>query len=524
MKCDLRLCLLLVLVLAGAARAGDSLAILPGDFTLVGPTARQTLVLERVEKGRHVGQVSGGVAWTSSDEKVLKVEKEAAVPTGDGKATITAKAGDRSATVQVTVSDFGKSVVPSFRNNVQPILAAAGCSSGACHGAAAGKAGFRLSLRGYDDEGDFRSITRHALGRRILPQDPAHSLLLLKPTNAVPHKGGQKIAVGSPEYNTLAEWIATGTPGPKADDPRIQRLEILPKQVIARPGIEQQLIVLAHFTDGAVQDVTRWAKYTAGDSSVATVEEGGRVKVMGHGEGPVTAWYLSRLVSSAITVPYPNDVPADAFARAPRRNFIDELSLEKLQSLNLPPSPRSSDEEFLRRAFLDTLGALPTPDEVRQFLADASTDKRDKLIGSLLERPEFVDYWSYKWSDLLLVSSRKLKPAGMWSYYNWVREQVAQNTPWDEFARKVDTSTGSTLENGAGNFYLLHDDPTTMSETASLAFMGMSINCAKCHNHPMEKWTNDQYYGMANLFARVRTKNAAGEGNFVVFSAAEGDL
>jgi Protein of unknown function (DUF1553)/Protein of unknown function (DUF1549) len=167
---------------------------------------------------------------------------------------------------------------------------------------------------------------------------------------------------------------------------------------------------------------------------------------------------------------------------------------------------------------------LPTPEEVRQFLADASTDKRDKLIESLLERPEFVDYWSYKWSDLLLVSSRKLKPAGMWSYYNWVREQVAQNTPWDEFARKVVTATGSTLENGAANFYLLHDDPTTMSETASVALLGMSINCAKCHNHPMEKWTNDQYYGMANLFARVRTKNAPGEGNFIVFSAAEGDL
>ena len=412
----------------------------------------------------------------------------------------------------------------SFRNEVQPILTRAGCNSGGCHGAAAGKNGFKLSLRGYDDEGDYRTITRHAVGRRILPEDPANSLFLLKPTGAVPHKGGVRVELQSPEYKILADWIASGTPGPRDDDPRIERIEILPKHAILKPGAQQPLKVLAHFNNGTTQDVTRWTKYTANDTSVATVEDDGKVKIVGRGEGPVTAWYLSRIATATMSVPFDNDIPPEHFSKAARRNFIDDLVLAKLKDLNLPPSPRSTDDEFIRRAFLDTIGVLPTADEVRRFLDDASPSKRDALIDSLLIRPEFVDYWAYKWSDLLLVSSQKLRPPEMWSYYQWIRRQVAANVPWDQFARQVVTATGSSLDNGAANFYVLHDDPTKMSETVSVAFLGMSINCAKCHNHPMEKWTNGQYYGMANLFARVRTKNGSGAGNFIVFAASDGDL
>lgn len=412
----------------------------------------------------------------------------------------------------------------SFRNEVQPVLTRAGCNSGGCHGAAAGKNGFKLSLRGYDDEGDYRAITRHAMGRRIVPEDPAGSLLLLKPTGMSPHKGGVRIQVGSPEYKVLAEWIAEGTPGPKDGDSRIERIEIEPKRAILKPGDERQMKVLAHFNNGSVQDVTRWAKYTANDTSVATVDEDGKVKIVGRGEGPVTVWYLSRIATATMSVPFEKPVAEETFTKAARRNFIDELVLAKLRDLHVPPSARSTDEEFIRRAFIDTIGVLPTAEETRAFLADASTGKRDLLIDALLERAEFTDYWSYKWSDLLLVNSQKLKPAAMWAYYNWIRRQVAGNTPWDQFARQIVTSTGSTLENGAANFYVLHDDPTKMSETVSVAFLGMSINCAKCHNHPMEKWTNGQYFGMANLFARVRVKNGVGDGNFVVFAATEGDL
>src|SRR5689334_2122994 len=314
---------ILTLLLAPAltARAADSLAILPGDFTLTGPAARQTLLLETLHDGTAAGELTDGISFTSSDPHVVRIENGAALPVGNGQATITAAAGDRQATIKVTVKDADKPFTPSFRNNVQPILAAAGCSSGACHGAAAGKNGFKLSLRGYDDEGDWRTITRHAVGRRVNPADPAHSLLLMKPTTAVPHKGGEKIKVGSVEYNLLGDWIASGAPGPKPDDPRIQRIELVPDHVVLKPGVTQQFLVRATFSDGTVQDVTRWAKYTAGDTAVATIDDGGKVKVMGNGEGPITAWYLSRITTAAVTVPFEAPTPSDTFDKAPRRNF-----------------------------------------------------------------------------------------------------------------------------------------------------------------------------------------------------------
>jgi hypothetical protein len=413
----------------------------------------------------------------------------------------------------------------TFRNHVQPVLAKYGCSSGACHGAAAGQNGFRLSLRGYDDLGDWRSLTRHALGRRIIPQDPSASLLLQKPTGVVPHKGGVKFGPDSLEFRVLSEWIADGAPPPRDDDPRIVRIEVAPPQLTLKPGDEHQVNVNAHFNDGSVHDVTRWTKYTASDTTVATVDDAtGKVKVVGPGEGAVTAWYLSKIAIATVTSPYPNDVPPETFAAAPRRNFIDELVLEKLKSLNLSPSPPAGGGEFLRRAFLDTVGVLPTPEETKAFLADPSPDKRDKLIDSLLARPQFVDYWTYKWSDLLLVSSKNLPAPAMWSYHNWVRNHVALNTPWDRFARDLVTARGSTAATGGAAFFALHDDPAEMSETVTLTFMGTSVNCAKCHNHPMEKWTNDQYYAMANLFARVRSKNGEGAGEMVVFHAQGGEL
>ena len=409
----------------------------------------------------------------------------------------------------------------TFRNHVQPILAKMGCSSGACHGAAAGQNGFKLSLRGYDDDGDYLALTRHAIGRRIIPSDPARSLLLLKPTGAVPHKGGTRFDTNSLEYQILADWIASGAPEPKKDDPRIERIEVSPKQIALKPGASQQFTVRAFFSDGHSEDATRWAKFTAANGSVTQIDDNGRVQVVGYGEGPITAWYLSRIDFATVAVPYTNQVSTETFAKVPKRNFIDELVIEKLQALSLPPSPRCSDQEFVRRAFLDTIGTLPTAKEVREFL---SAPKRDELIDSLLKRPEFVDYWAYKWSDLFLVQSKQLKPAAMWSYYNWIRNNVAANTPWDKLVRDLITAQGSTLENGAANFYVLHEDPRLLAENTTQAFLGMSVNCAKCHNHPMEKWTNDEYYQFANLFARVRTKSGANDGDFVIFAAASGDL
>jgi hypothetical protein len=417
-----------------------------------------------------------------------------------------------------------KSEEISFRNNVQPVLTKAGCNAGACHGAAAGQNGFKLSLRGYDNDGDYLVLTKQALGRRISVNDPGRSLILLKATGTIPHKGGERFEMDSQEYKILSDWIAAGTPGPKDSDPRVERIEIAPEHAVLGSGATQQFNVRAHFSDGHEEDVTRWVKYTAANASVTQVDDQGQVKVVGFGEGPITAWYLSRIAIATVTVPYTNNVPEEIFARAERRNFIDELVLEKLKSLNLPPSPKSSDAEFLRRVYLDSMGILPSAGEARAFLDDKSEGKRDALIEQVLQRPEFVDYWTYKWSELLLVSSKKLNPKAMWSYYNWVHNNVAANTPWDVLVRRLVTAQGSTIENGAANFFVLHEDPRELSETTSQAFLGMSINCAKCHNHPMEKWTNDQYYKMANLFARVRFKNGAADGENLVFVSASGDL
>ncbi|HVU89973.1 MAG TPA: DUF1549 and DUF1553 domain-containing protein [Pirellulales bacterium] len=513
-------------LLAGTqvVRAADAIAILPAEIALGGPEARQQIVVERTDNGQFFGQVAAGAQLTSSNPKVVSIEDGLLRPVANGEATITATVGGATAAAHVVVADMDKPFAWSFRNHVESVFSKTGCNSGACHGALAGKNGFKLSLRGYDPEGDFSTLTRQARGRRMVPTDPGRSLLLTKPSGAVPHKGGLRFSPDSLEYRVIAEWIASGAAPPQPSDARVDRLEILPRGVVLKPADKQQFLVRAYFTDGHQEDVTRWVKFSSANESVVQIDDAGLVTVMGHGEGVLTAWYASRVAVAAVSAPYEKPVAADVFASAPRRNFIDELALAKLASLNIPPSPPAADAEFLRRAFLDTIGVLPTIEEARAFLADTSADKRDKLIESLLARPEFVDYWAYKWSDLLLVNSEKLRTPALWSYYTWIRNQVEANTPWDEFARQIVTAKGGTLENGATNYYVLHGDPLDLAETTTVTFLGMSINCARCHNHPLEKWTNSQYFAFANLFARVRTKTMPGEGNLIVYPDASGEL
>lgn len=516
--------LAVILLSPAAAIADDAVVILPRQFVLSGPRARQKLLAEVMHDGRYVGQIQEGVEFVSSEGNVVKIVDGAAVPVGNGTATIELKVGDQVARAQVTVTHMERPAPVSFRNDVQPLLTKLGCNSGACHGALAGKNGFALSLRGYNDDGDHHALTRHALGRRVSPTDPARSLMLLKPTAAVAHKGGQRLKIDSPEYRLLADWIASGAVGPLDKDPRIERIEFVPRHVVLKSGDLQQLVVLAHFSNGSVQDITDHVKYSSANSAVVNVGDNGVLSIAGHGEGAVTGWYLSKIAIATVTVPFENEPAPEIFSSAERANFIDDLVLAKLESLNLPPSPPGTDAQFVRRVHLDTIGMLPTVDQTRQFLANESPNKRNLLIESLLGRPEFVDYWSYRFSDLLLVNSRKLPASAMWSYYSWIRHQVAANTPWDEFARRLVTARGSQLDNGAANFFLLHDDPAKMSEAVSTTMLGMSIACAKCHNHPLEKWTNDQYYGMANLFARIRQKHAPGKANQVVYSETTGEL
>ena len=418
----------------------------------------------------------------------------------------------------------------SFRHDILPVLSKAGCNSGGCHGALAGKGGFRLSLNAYDPETDHYNITRENRGRRIEFADPARSLFVIKPTAAVRHKGGKPLHEDSDAYKLLIEWIQQGAPGPSTDDTKLNRIELSPALSQLNKGDTQPLTVHAFFSDGTKRDVTRWARFTPTDATIAEVDEAtGLAKVIGYGEGAISVWYSGQIALARITSPWPSVIPDEVFARTPKRNVIDKRVIEQLRRLNLKPSKPSSDSEFIRRVYLDVVGMLPTPQETKAFLADTSETKRDDLVEKLLAQPGFVDYWAYRLSDLFLISSKKLRPLALKAYYDWLRGEIEKITPWDQLVRQVVAAKGDTLKNGAANFYSIHQDPETMAENVSQAFMSLSINCAKCHNHPLEKWTNDQYYSFANLFARVRAKgwggdSRSGDGARTLFIADRGDL
>ena len=409
----------------------------------------------------------------------------------------------------------------SFRNHVMPVLTKLGCNQGACHGAAAGKNGFKLTLRGYDPELDYQVLTRQSLGRRINKIEPAKSLILLKGTMAIGHGGGKRMDVDSLEYRVLSEWIAAGLVAPSESDAHLKNIEVTTDNLANN---EVQLRVKANYDDGHSEDVMRWVKYSVADASVASVDEMGKVKLIGHGESAVTAQYQSAVAFTRVANAFPHKIAPAVFANSPKYNYVDELVLRKLQRLNIAPSGQANDSEFIRRAYLDAAGILPTAQEVNDFLNDSSSDKRAKLINALLDREEHVDYWTNKWDDLLLVSTLKINNNAMWSFHNWIRRSIQTNKPWDKFVREIITASGNTLENGAANYFVIHKEPTDLNENLSQAFLGMSITCARCHNHPLEKWTQKQYFEMANLFGRVALKNGVRAGDVSVYTSPTGEV
>jgi hypothetical protein len=514
-------------VAPNSTRAAEpaELAILPPHPVLTGPHAAHQLVVEQSRGAQYTGDLTSKAKFASLQPDVAHVSQSGLVtPVSDGTATIRAEVDGSVVETSVVIKSANAAELWSFRHDVQAVFTKSGCNMGACHGAQAGKKGFKLALRGYDSPMDYDTLTRQSKGRRVSLADPARSLILLKATGTIPHGGGARFDDESIEYRIVSEWIAEGAPPPRDDDAAVTALEIFPRQATLDAGASQQLLVRATYNDGRQRDVTHWAKYTSTEAGVASIDDLGKVTVTGRGEAAITVWFASKVSVATISVPYEKQVPAEVFAASPRANFIDELVLDKLKRLNIPPSNSANDSEFLRRSYLDTLGVLPTFDEARVFLADATPDKRARLIDRLLERPEYVDYWSYKWSDLLLVSTKTLKGPAVWSFSNWVRRGVEANKPWDQFAREIVTASGSTIDNGAANYFVLHKDAKLLNEATTLTFLGLSIGCAQCHDHPLERWTLDDYYGMANLFARIRSKNGDIDGESIVYSVSTGDI
>jgi hypothetical protein len=509
---------------SASAFGADQLVLLPSKVTLDGPKATQRFILERKDGTDWTGDLSAQTRFSVRNPLVAKVEADGTVvPLKNGLTTLVATVCGQETTAEIVVKRFDEEQPWTFRNHVLPVLTKAGCNSGACHGAAAGKGGMRLTLRGYGPEVDYDVLTRQALGRRIVKSAPAESLMLLKPTGAIEHGGGIRFSTDSLEYRVLAEWIADGLAKPSASDTSIQSLTVYPESVRLRPGDPQRVLVQARYSDGRVADVTRWSKFASTDETVAKVDEDGLIHVEGRGEAAVTVWFASLVGRVTVTSPS-NALDSKVIAGAKQNNFIDAKNLAKLSSLGIPPSPDCGDATFIRRATLNATGTLPTVAQVEAFLNDKDVNKRAKLVDRLLASPEYVDFWAYKWSDLFLVSSKRLPAPAMWAFYTSIREAVAKNLGWDQFAKAILTAKGDSRVNGLTNYYVLHRDPIDLTESASMAFLGLSLTCARCHNHPMEKWTQDQYYGVANLFSRVQIKDAAGAGEIVISPAPEGDI
>jgi hypothetical protein len=401
---------------------------------------------------------------------------------------------------------------PSFLNDVLPLFTRFGCNSGACHGKLAGQNGFRLSLRGYAPELDYDALTREFSGRRVNAVAPGESLLLRKPLGLAPHAGGKLFETGSRPHRILLAWLRAGAPGPRSDDPAVAGLDVSPASSSLRPGENVSLTARARYTDGTVRDVTWLCRFDSGDESVAAVDADGRVTVLRHGETSVRASFDGRVGVVLVTAPYERQV--DPARLATRNNFVDDHVFAKLAALHVEPSDLSSDAEFLRRVYLDAVGVLPTPEEARQFLADDRPDKRARLVDALLERPEFVDHWALFLGDLLQNRREREHdvrgPKGVRAFHQWLREQLIANRPWDGLARDVLTAKGTTTASPPVGYFVVtvgeHTQPEHSEVVASVAqaFLGTRIGCARCHNHPLERYTQDDYYHFAAYFSRLR--------------------
>src|SRR5438477_3258869 len=392
----------------------------------------------------------------------------------------------------------------AFRNEVEPVLAKAGCNAGTCHGNKYGKGGFKLSLRGQDPELDLLALTRDGFARRINPFEPEQSLILLKATTQVAHEGGLRFKKGSDEYDLIRRWIAEGAHEDAPGTPTLKRVEVTPvDEVLVEPADHMQIKAVATFSDGTRRDITSRAVYEPANTLVR-VSEHGLVERVQPGEATVLVRFLH--LQEPVRLAFVPARPAFKWRNVPENNYIDHHVLAKLQTLRINPSELCNDTVFLRRVYLDLLGLLPTAEEAQSFLADRHREKRARMIDRLLERPEFADFWAMKWADLLRNEEKALDRKGIQVFQHWIRQCIAENKPLDTFVREIVAARGSTYQNPAANFYRAIREPAQRAESAAQLFLGVRLQCAQCHNHPFDRWSQDDYYNWATVFSRVNYK------------------
>ena len=493
-----------------AAFAGPpSLAVGPAletGITLRGPDARQQVVVSLTADDGRPRDVTRAVTFTAEPADVVAVDATGLVtPLRDGAATVTARTGDGLATAtQITVAGYADPPPVSFKNGIVPIFTKLGCNGGGCHGKSGGQNGFKLSLLGFHPEDDYEYLVKESRGRRVFPAAPAQSLLLQKAIGRMPHGGGKRLEADSLEYRRLMRWIEQGMPFGTDADPAVTSIECHPTGRIMSRGGEQQITVLARYSDGTVEDVTRMALFEPNDTEMASCSTTGLVQVRElAGEVAVMARYQGQVATFRATIPL-----GEQLASLPEpANLVDEAVFAKLRLLGIPPSDPCDDATYLRRVSLDVAGTLPTADEVKAFLADADPAKRERLVDRLLESPGYADLFANKWNMVLRNKRREESDrAGTYAFHRWIRQSLDENKPYDEFVREILTASGDVGFNPAVAWYREVDTTEEQVEDTAQLFLGMRIQCARCHHHPFEKWSQNDYYGLAAFFSRVGTK------------------
>jgi hypothetical protein len=519
---------------AAVAEQPASLDVFPTAVALTGARdARQLIVTGKYADGtvRDLTAVA-----TARVEPTGLVEVQDGLylrPKTNGSAAVVVAAGGKEVRVPVTVAGMDRPSPASFRRDVIAALNVGGCNAGACHGTPSGKNGFKLSLRGFDPPADYLQLTREQFGRRTDKHDPQASLMLLKAVGAVPHEGGQRFGLTSVPGEMITAWLGEGLADDPATLPAVKKAEVTPaSRVHKAPAKWQQLAVNVTFADGTARDMTRLTNFSSSDPSIADVNPNGLVEFKRPGEVAILCRYLEEMVAVRITYLEPRE--GFVWPNPPEANYVDQHVFAKLKLMSIAPSDLCTEDEFVRRAYLDCVGRLPTGDEVKAYLADKTPTKRDLLIDKLVDLPEFADFWALKWADVLRSSRKTIQEKGSYGFQAWLRGHFRRNTPVDEIVRELVTATGNTYANPPANYYRIAKDPTSLAETTAQLFLGVRMQCAKCHNHPFEKWTQDDYYGLAAWFARVKTRpeavvgtkpaGAKGVSAEVVFLARDGEI
>jgi len=485
----------------------------PAQLTVRGSDDAPQLLIDGKLPNNRTVDLTSAVKYSVSDANILRVNADGRVfPLANGRAEIVATFGGLTTKIPAIVEAMETPRLLNFNNQIEPILTKLSCNSGGCHGKIQGQNGFRLSLLGFDPELDYTTLLKESRGRRLFPAAPDTSLFLTKSSGQVPHGGGKKMDVGSEEYKILRRWIATGMPYGTATDPTIAKIVVYPNSRVLDRQARQQLAVHAHYSDGTIEDVTRRCQFETNETEVATVNESGLVQTLSMtGQAGVMVRFSGQVNVFRAIVPRPGVAPNFTFAA---NTVVDNFTSQKWRELGIVPSEICSDEQFIRRAYLDITGSLPAPAAVSAYVADVSVDKRDKLIDRLVETPEFSYYFANKWADVLRVKRRgqPSRATGTFAFHAWIRDAIATDMPYDKFAREIVCSSGDEVKSPTTVWYKEVATAENFVDDLSQVFLGQRMACANCHHHPYEKWSQDDYWGMAAFFGRVGKKAIATPG------------